>query len=79
MIRKKKSKMVRRKRPGGPPHKEFPGYMPNPPEACSKYCEFTGKRGVKYISNTACANCKNHCQRKKEFEQEWREYTRSLQ
>jgi hypothetical protein len=74
MIRKNKQpKMIRRKKAGGPPHKEFPGYMPNPPLECHKYCEFTGKKGV-YINNMVCANCKNQCQRKKHFEREWREY-----
>ena len=57
-----------------PPHREFGGHMPDPPEDCQKRREFVGTDGTEYINCTFCAHCKQKCQRKKEFNNEWKEY-----
>lgn len=56
-----------------PPHGSFPGYMPDPPAECDKRRTYE-ENGVKYIDNVFCANCKNKCQRRKEFDNEWKQY-----
>jgi hypothetical protein len=59
------------------PHKEFGGSMPHPPEGCPAR-KSIGDSGIEYISNSSCCECrwKKDCTRKKEFENEWKEYWR---
>lgn len=57
-----------------PPHGAFGGCMPNPPKECEKHREFVEADGTEYINNIHCGNCRNKCQRHKEFKNEWKIY-----
>lgn len=59
-----------------PPHKWFPGYMPNPPEDCTKKREMFDQINRGYISNMVCEECpkRNRCKRRQEFKAEWKKW-----
>lgn len=59
-----------------PPHREFGGCLPDPPEDCNARRPFIGQDGTEYIDLSVCAHCKNKCARYKEHHKEmeqWRE------
>ena len=51
------------------------GHMPDPPEECTgPRIDFNHADGRKYINTVFCRDCKNVCQRRKDFVREWKEY-----
>jgi hypothetical protein len=58
------------------PHKWYPGYMPNPPEECTKKREMFDKFKRGYISNMVCEECRSRgtCKRRQEFKAEWKKW-----
>ena len=51
------------------------GYMPDPPEDCTgPRVEINQTDNRKYINTVFCRDCKNVCQRRKDFVREWKEY-----
>jgi hypothetical protein len=51
------------------------GHMPDPPEDCTgPRMDFNPADGRKYINTVFCRDCKNICQRRKDFVREWKEY-----
>ena len=51
------------------------GHMPDPPTDCSnERIDFDHRDSRHYINTVFCRDCKNICQRRKEFIQEWKDY-----
>ncbi len=61
------------------PHGEFGGCMPNPPKDCAEPKEFIGSNGTEYINNVICLECRDGCDRRREFKNEWKEYKKRAQ
>jgi len=55
------------------PHINLGGHMPYPPEKC-KATRMYDWQEIEYIDCSACASCKDKCQRWKDFQNEWKEY-----
>jgi len=59
-----------------PPHREFGGCLPDPPEDCTAHRSFIGQDGTEYVNLPICASCKKECARYHEHQKamkEWRE------
>lgn len=51
------------------------GYMPDPPKDCTApRIEYNPKEKRSYVHPIFCRDCKNVCQRRKDFLKEWEEY-----
>ncbi len=61
------------------PHGKFGGCMPNPPKDCQERREFTDANGIEYINNVICTECRDSCDRRKEFRNEWKAYRKAHQ
>jgi len=57
-----------------PPHREFGGYLPDPPENCTARRPFTGQDGTEYVDLSMCGHCNKKCTRYKEFDKEMKNW-----
>lgn len=49
-----------------PPHREFGGCLPDPPEDCNARRPFIGQDGTEYVDMSLCGHCKTKCARYKQ-------------
>ena len=57
-----------------PPHREFGGCMPDPPEDCTARRPFVGRDGTEYVDLSVCGHCTKKCARYKEFDKEMKDW-----